>query len=599
MRVERILMAGAAAAIAAGAGGGGSAHAALPASGLTSASCIQNTGGSACPATAPALDGANGIAISPDGANVYAAGTVSDAIAIFSRNPDGSLTPAGCIEATGSSLGCGASVEGLLGPRGLVVSPDGQNVYVTAHDTSPSSDRFITLDRGAGGTLSDGGSCMRGAGGGPGSCSLGTAGFDDLDGVAIRPDGGTLYAANDASPGGITVFTRGAGGNLTAYNGTASAGFLTRPLRVAVSPGGGTLYTAGTVSDNVAWFPLKADGTLDLANGKCVIKPPGGGGCVASAAGLDGARGVAASPDGASVYVASTVDDAVVRFDVGAGGALTPAGCVKDPGSAAACAATAPGLDGAAEVAVSPDGQNVYVASQGPGNAVVAFARGPGGALAPVNCVQNTGGSACGATAAGLNSPQSLAAGPDGRSVYTAAFVSDAVTWLLGDAGTAGGVTPVPGTLPAAGPGALPPKPVLGALAVVPARFRIGPLMPKVLASRRVPTGATIRFRLSRAASVAMTFERARPGRRVGRACRRPTRANRRRPRCTRWVRAGTLVRAARAGLVRVRFQGRLRRRRAFAPGRYRLTAIPSTKAAGAGTSQRVRFTLLPALRRR
>ena len=52
--------------------------------------------------------------------------------------------------------------------------------------------------------------------------------------------------------------------------------------------------------------------------------------CAASVDGMDQPRGIAISPDGASVYVTTQIDDAIVRFDRAADGALTPAGCIDD-----------------------------------------------------------------------------------------------------------------------------------------------------------------------------------------------------------------------------------------------------------------------------
>ena len=54
-------------------------------------------------------------------------------------------------------------------------------------------------------------------------------------------------------------------------------------------------------------------------------------------------------------------------------------------------------------------------------------------------------------------------------------------------------------------------------------------------------------------------LERARPGRKVGRTCRCPTRQRRSRERCTRYVTVGSLVRRNRpAGRGRVDFSGRI-----------------------------------------
>ncbi len=93
-----------------------------------------------------------------------------------------------------------------------------------------------------------------------------------------------------------------------------------------------------------------------------------------------------------------------------------------------------------------------------------------------------------------------------------------------------------------------------------------------------------------------LSFERKRKGRRVGRRCRRPTRRNRNRRRCTRYVRVRTAIRVnGKAGANRVRFQGRLTRRRSLAPGSYRLTLVATDAAKNASKRQRTSFTLLKA----
>ena len=81
-----------------------------------------------------------------------------------------------------------------------------------------------------------------------------------------------------------------------------------------------------------------------------------------------------------------------------------------------------------------------------------------------------------------------------------------------------------------------------------------------------------------------LTFAKAASGRRVGGICRRTTRANRRRPRCTRYVTKGSLRRTLRAGLRRVRFQGRLTARKRLTLGRYRLRIGAVDIAGSVGT---------------
>ena len=120
---------------------------------------------------------------------------------------------------------------------------------------------------------------------------------------------------------------------------------------------------------------------------------------------------------------------------------------------------------------------------------------------------------------------------------------------------------------------------------VSPDIWRLGGLLPGVLSRAKV--GTTISYRLSEKARVTLTFSRRARGRKVGRRCRKPTRKNRSKRRCTRYVKAGTLKFDGKAGTNRVRFQGRLSRRKRLGLGRYRL-AVGATDAA-ANVSKRPR----------
>ena len=132
--------------------------------------------------------------------------------------------------------------------------------------------------------------------------------------------------------------------------------------------------------------------------------------------------------------------------------------------------------------------------------------------------------------------------------------------------------------------------PTLTAASMRPNRFRLGRKLPQGSAVR---TGTTIRFRLSEAARVTYDFRRALPGRKVGRRCLAPTRARKGRPRCTRYVRSGSLRRAAALGANILRFQGRLTRRRALRPGKYRLTLVATDPAGQRSAPRNLTFRLL------
>jgi 6-phosphogluconolactonase (cycloisomerase 2 family) len=73
------------------------------------------------------LAGTYGLAISPDGNHLYAAGLNEDSLVVFARNPDtGALS---FVERKQDGVG---GVDGLDGVSGVAVSPDGRHVYTTA-----------------------------------------------------------------------------------------------------------------------------------------------------------------------------------------------------------------------------------------------------------------------------------------------------------------------------------------------------------------------------------------------------------------------------------------------------------------------------------
>lgn len=134
-------------------------------------------------------------------------------------------------------------------------------------------------------------------------------------------------------------------------------------------------------------------------------------------------------------------------------------------------------------------------------------------------------------------------------------------------------------------------RPVISSLRVSPRRLRVGSRLPLVTRTR---TATTIRFRLSEAAKVRLSFERAVSGRRVGKSCKPATRRLRNRRRCTRYIAARPSIRlAGDAGLTRVRFQGRLSRRVTLRPGKYRLTATARDQAGNQALPKITTFSLL------
>jgi DNA-binding beta-propeller fold protein YncE len=106
---------------------------------LTQLGCVSETGSGGACADGKALDGASSVKVSGDGKNVYLASITSDAVAAFSRNTTtGELAQlggtTGCTSETGSGGDC-ADGKALDGADGLAISPDGYSLYAAAFDS--------------------------------------------------------------------------------------------------------------------------------------------------------------------------------------------------------------------------------------------------------------------------------------------------------------------------------------------------------------------------------------------------------------------------------------------------------------------------------
>ncbi len=207
----------------------------------------------------------------------------------------------------------------------------------------------------------------------------GVNGLGNVRGTALSPDGKHLYTASP-SDNGVGIFARNATTGELSYLGIRVDGAPQPPLTldglagaaaVAVSPDGSHVYVAGETDDAIAVF------TRDAATGGLTfveVKKDGLGGVD----GLNGIRALALSDDGLHLYAAGALDNAVAVFARDAEtGALTFVEAEIDGASGA------DGLAGASGVAVSPDGEHVYVSGE-TDSAIAVLARNPvTGALTP------------------------------------------------------------------------------------------------------------------------------------------------------------------------------------------------------------------------
>ncbi|MBA3262092.1 MAG: M36 family metallopeptidase [Thermoleophilaceae bacterium] len=140
---------------------------------------------------------------------------------------------------------------------------------------------------------------------------------------------------------------------------------------------------------------------------------------------------------------------------------------------------------------------------------------------------------------------------------------------------------------PAPPPTADTSAPSISRVSMTRRRFKVG--RARTSPSASTPSGTAFTFRLSERATVRIAIERGSAGRVVRGRCLPAKRSLRRRPRCTRYARVATLVRAyLPAGARQVAFSGRIGRR-ALRPGAYRAT-ISATDPAG-NRSRVVRLT--------
>ncbi|MEO8195215.1 MAG: beta-propeller fold lactonase family protein [Thermoanaerobaculia bacterium] len=361
------------------------------------------------------LDGARAVAVSPDGLNVYVAGANDNAVAIFRRDlRNGSVKYTGLV-VDGEPVrdaGCTVTgaVDGLLGASDVEVSGDGLHVYVTGE----LDDAVAVFDRQAvTGNLKFKQFLRDGV--------AGVNGLGNVRGAALSPDGKHLYTAA-RSDNGVGIFARSAATGQLTYLGIRVDGSPQPPLTidglagasaVAVSPDGAHVYVVGETDDAVAVFSRDATtGLLTFVE----AKKDG----LSGVDGLNGARALALSDDGRHLYVAGALDNAVAVFSRNATtGALTFVEAQVDG------AGGADGLAGAAGVALSPDGEHVYVAGEGD-SAVAVLARNPlTGALTPLPASFDGV-----AGIDGLGGVRAVVVSPDGEQVYGAGAGEDALALM-------------------------------------------------------------------------------------------------------------------------------------------------------------------------
>jgi len=367
--------------------------------------------------TVDGLAGAAAVAVSPDGDTIYVAAADDDAVSVFHFVAPSSSVSFVEVELNGvdDPGDSGTEVSGLAGAAALAVSPDGKNLYVVGADDNA----VAVFDIASGtGRLSFRQAVTQG--------DLGGVGLGTPSAVAVSPDGAhvlvsasgdhslCLFARSDADGSLSLVDTEVEGVNDASDSGGPVAG-MTAAADVAVSPDGASVYVAGPTADRVVAFDLDADelsfsaafdpgvaplnpgqpGVSSLAvsadgehlaagqagqdtlvifrrNGTALISeswyrnhlppPPD-----VPVNGLGGLSDVEFAPDGLAVLASGANDDGIAIFDREGPQPELPQievefDNIDDPGDTGS---TVDGLFGAWDVAVSGDGEHVYVAGFG------------------------------------------------------------------------------------------------------------------------------------------------------------------------------------------------------------------------------------------
>ncbi|MFN7941983.1 MAG: beta-propeller fold lactonase family protein [Thermoanaerobaculia bacterium] len=244
------------------------------------------------------LAGALGVAISPDGAHVYASGPGDDAVAVFARD-----TESGALTWVQVQVDGVAGVDGLAGALWVALSPDGAHLYVSG----PADNGVAVFARNATtGALTFVEAELDGVGG--------VENMIGAAGIAVAPDGAHVYVSALLT-GAVLVFARDpVSGALTyasqvqADLGGGGPGFG-RAGALALSPDGRLLFVCIPADDAVVAF------RRDAASGALTFLERVRDGDL-GADGLAGAVIPALDPAGLNLYVAGAEDDGLAVFEV-------------------------------------------------------------------------------------------------------------------------------------------------------------------------------------------------------------------------------------------------------------------------------------------
>ncbi|HEY2308706.1 MAG TPA: PQQ-binding-like beta-propeller repeat protein [Streptosporangiaceae bacterium] len=341
-------------------------------------------------------DGAHSVAVSPDGNTVYVTGYTAMSSSTYDYGTVAYDT------ATGAQLWASQYGPANGSAEQVAVSPDGKEVFVTGRSTGQGSNYdYATVAYNA----ASGAQLWASRYNGPAS------NYDAAAALAVSPDGttvlvtGTSWSATSGEDYVTIAYDAATGAQLWSerYNGPGNRNDVADS--VAVAPGGDAVYVTGTSQDTSSGYDYATVAYSTTTGAQLWLSRFSG------PLGLDFAAALTVSPTTGAVFVtgyskASTsfADYATISYN-GATGAQLWAKRYNDPNN---------GNDQAAALAVSPDGNSVFVTGESSGSHGLDYVTVAYNAASGIR----QWASRYNGQANGYDTPFAVAVSPDSSTVY-------------------------------------------------------------------------------------------------------------------------------------------------------------------------------------
>lgn len=381
----------------------------------------QSAGGPVLDYDQGAIAGIRQVAISPDGASLYATSETSKSLTVFSRDKDTGLLTFLEFHKDNTE---GGAIDYFEGVKDVLVSADGKNVYCASKD----EDTLHTFSRNTTtGSLTH-----------VDAITDGTGDLSDLDEVEfleLSPDGKFLYAAGYTEQS-IYVFSRNSSTGILSYASKVLGGTvagLISPQDLVVSPDGKHLYATAIASHSLFVFDRnETTGALSFSHvyTQADLGHAAKQSLLASPK-LQMVSGIAISSDGLNIYTVSRIAAASATgvllvwardtstgllseqsaFNVGGGGGYTAVIGLGEPYS----------------IRLSPDDRDLYVGTRNDDTLHVFDRSTSNGALSYKEAFTDSDGAIVDQSVQGLEEITGIGISPDGKFIYAASNEDHAI----------------------------------------------------------------------------------------------------------------------------------------------------------------------------